>query len=124
MRVRYSTDKAQRLIISVGESVVGFHDIKDHQNRLRADPDFDPTFDQLIDAIRIDRLELTADEARILASRSLFSPGSRRALVAPKPAIFGLFRMMEVYHEGRAEVHVFDSLDEALNWLGKSLPAG
>jgi hypothetical protein len=29
-----------------------------------------------------------------------------------------------IYHEGRAEVHVFNSLDEALNWLGKSLPVG
>ena len=124
MSVKYSIDKSQHLIVTVAEGVVQFEDVRDHQNRLLADPDFDATFDQLIDVTPNTRLELSADQARILASRAVVSPDSRRAFVAAEPYIFGLGRMMEVYHEGLAQVHVFDSLDEALNWLGRSLSGG
>ena len=124
MSVKYSIDKSQRLIVTVGEGVVRFEDVRDHQNRLLADLDFDPTFDQLIDMTPTTRLDLSADQARTIASRAVLSPDSRRAIVAAKPYIFGLGRMMEVYHEGLAQAHVFDSMDEALNWLGRSLPVG
>jgi hypothetical protein len=35
------------------------------------------------------------------------------------PHIFGMGRMMEIYHEGLgyAEVEVFHSMDEAVKWL-------
>jgi len=124
MSVKYSIDQSQRLIVSVGEGIVGFGDIQDHQNRLLADPDFDPAFDQLIDASRVTSLVLTTDEVKTIASRRVFSPGSLRAFVAVRPYIFGLGRMMEVYHEDIGQVHIFDSMDEALSWLGRSLPVG
>jgi hypothetical protein len=122
MSVKYAIDKSQRLIVSVAEGDVGFDDIRDHQNRLVADPDFDRTFDQLLDATRVARFELSADQARILASRPIVSGNSRRAIVANQPHIFGLGRMMEVYHESLAPVQVFYSMEEALNWLARGLP--
>ena len=122
MSLKYSMDKSQRLIVTVVERVVRFGDIRDHQNRLLADSDFDATFDQLIDMTPITRFELSADQARTLATRAVVSPDSRRAFVATQPHVFGLGRMMEVYHEDLGQAHVFDSMDEALNWLGRSLP--
>ena len=124
MSVRYSIDKSQRLVVSVGEGEVRFDDIRDHQNRLLADPDFDPTFDQLADGTQITRIDLSADEARVLARRPVFSRNSLRAIVATQPHIFGLGRMMQAYHEGLAQVQVFCSMEEALNWLGRTLPVG
>jgi hypothetical protein len=124
MSVRYSIDKSQRLIVTVAEGIVRFGDSRDHQNRLVADPDFDPTFDQLIDMTSTTRFELSADQARTLATRAVVSPDSRRAFIAAKPYIFGLGRMMEAYHEGLAHAHVFYSLNEALNWLESSIPVG
>ena len=122
MSVKYSIDKSHRLIVSVGERVVRFDDIRGHQNRLLADPDFDPTFDQLLDVTRVARFEVSADQARILAGRQIVSRDSLRAFVATQPHIFGLGRMMEVYHGSLAHVHIFYSMEEALNWLGRSLP--
>ena len=124
MSLEYSIDKSQRLVVSVVEGVVGFDDIRGHQNRLLADPDFDPTFDQLIDGTRATRFELSADQARTVAGRPIFSRDSLRALVATQPHVFGLGRMVEVYHEDLGQFHVFYSMEEAVTWLGRSLPVG
>jgi hypothetical protein len=119
MNVRYVIDKRRRLISTVAAGCVVFGDIRDHQDRLLADADFDPSFDQLIDTIPAREFDISADEAEILAGRRIVSPESRRAFVAIKPHIFGLGRMMEIYHEGLryADVEVFHSMDEALKWL-------
>jgi hypothetical protein len=119
MNLRYSIDKQRRFILTTAEGRVMFDDVRGHQDRLLADPDFDPSFDQLIDTTAVTKLDISADEVRTLGNRRIFSPKSRRAIVATEPYIFGLGRMMEIYHEGlkSADVHVFYSMDEALNWL-------
>ena len=121
LKVKYSIDKHRRLIVTTAEDRVIFDDIRGHQDRLLVDRDFDPSFDQLIDTTPATRFNISADEARILAERRIFSAESRRAFVATKPHIFGLARMMESYHEslGYAHVQVFYSMDEALKWLGR-----
>jgi hypothetical protein len=121
MRVRYSIDKQRRLIVTTAEWSVMFDDIRGHQDRLLADPDFDASFDQLIDTTPATKFDISADEVRILAQRRIVSPESRRAFVATVLDIYGLGRMMEVYHEDLeyADVHVFYSMDEALKWLGR-----
>jgi len=118
-KVIYVVNREKRLISTIAEGCVAFGDIRDHQDRLLADPDFDLTFDQLIDTTPAKEFDLSAEEARILACRRIVSPESRRAFVAIKPHIFGLGLMMEIYHEGLgyADVEVFASMDEALKWL-------
>jgi hypothetical protein len=107
------------LILTAAQWRVTFDEIRDHQDRLLADPDFDASFDQLIDTTAATKFEISADEARTLAKRRIFSPDSRRAFVANDPHIFGLGRMMEIYREGLeyADVEVFSSIDEAFKWL-------
>ena len=102
-----------------------FDDISDHQDRLLADPDFDLSLDQLIDTTPVKQFDLSAEEARILAARPIVSPDSRRAFVAVKPHIYGLGRMMEIYHVrlGYAHVEVFYSMAEALCWLAWGRPS-
>jgi hypothetical protein len=100
---------------------VTFDDVRSHQDRLLADPEFDPSFDQLIDATTVTRVDLSADEVRTIAQRHIFSLKSRRALVATKPDVFGVCRMMEIYQEdaGHTELQVVYSMEEALQWLGR-----
>jgi hypothetical protein len=107
------------LILTRAEGRVTFDDVKGHQDRLLADPGFDAGFDQLIDGTAAMKFEISAEEARTLAMRRILAPKSRRAFVATKPHIFGLGRMMEIYREGSefAEVQVFYSMEEALQWL-------
>jgi hypothetical protein len=121
MTVRYSIDRQRRLILSTAEGCVTLDDLKDHQERLLADPRFDPSFDQLIDATGITKLDISADQVRTFASRRIFSAASRRAIVAAEPHIFGVGRMMEIYHEdaARTAAAVFYSMDDALKWLAR-----
>jgi hypothetical protein len=116
--VQYTIDKEQGLIITTAEGNVRFDDIKAHQDRLLADPDFDENFDQLIDTTGVTNIELSVRQVKVLAERRVVSPESRRAMVAPEPHIFGLGRMMEVYHQPFGEAQVFRSRHEALQWIG------
>jgi hypothetical protein len=124
MPVRSSIDKQRRLILTEAVGCVKFDDVRAHQDRLLVDPDFDPTFDQLIDTTAATTFDLTPAEAKLLAQCRTVSPESRRAFVANTPYIYGLGRMMQAYHAGLeyACVKVFHSVDEALKWLECSSP--
>jgi hypothetical protein len=122
MSVTYKIFTSARLVVTTGLGVVTLAESRAHQDKLLADPDFDPEFDQLIDFTAVSRFAPTADEAALIAERKLFSPRSRRAFVATDPAIYGMGRMIEVRHGMSAtpsRVLSFYDLPSALKWLGR-----
>ncbi len=121
MPCRYVIDKDRRLVVTTAWDCVTFADAKQHQEQLNADPTFNRNFNQLIDATAVTQVDASSEEIRILAARSIFSPTSRRAIVANQPAIFGIGRMLQAYFNmtvGGEQVNVFYGRDEALKWLG------
>ena len=124
MPVSYAIHKNQRLILTVGEGSVTASEITDHQDRLLSDPDFDATFDQLIDVTTATAFDMSVDQARRVALRAIVSGKSKRAFVAIKPDIYGLGRLMQMYHEQLAEAHVFGDRYSALKWLGLNEDSG
>ena len=124
MPVTYAIDKEHRLILTIGESSVTASEIGNHQDRLLRDPNFDATFDQLIDVTTATGFDMTTDEAKHLALRPIVSEKSKRAFVAIKPDIYGLGRLMQIYHERLADAHVFNDRDSALKWLGLAEDSG
>jgi hypothetical protein len=118
---RYSIDKERRLVICTGWGRLTFADMRAQQDELTGSPDFDPTFHQLVDVTGVTVLDLSVEEAKAIAKRGIYSPTSRRAVVAASPAVFGMARLMDVYHSlatGREQVRVFYDGDAALQWLG------
>ena len=115
----YKIDRENRLVMSTASGIFTLADILAHDEKLRVDPDFDPSFSQLFDASHITKLEITSEHIRRLAQDSLFSPNSRRALLVSNDAAFGLARMFEILREsaGDTGIEVFRSLDEALEWV-------
>lgn len=126
MPLRYVIYKALRLVVSTGWDHLSYADAKAHQEQLLSDPDFRPEFNQLLDATAVTDVELTTDQAKTLASRTVFAPTSRRAFVATNPAIFGMGRVFGAYHgmsKQSSYVGVFYEMPPALEWLGlKELP--
>jgi hypothetical protein len=117
----YAIDKARRLVITTAWDRVTFADAKGHQDELYADPAFSRDFNQLIDATAVTHIDASADEIRMLASRNIFSPESRRAIVANQPLIFGIGRMLQAYFNmavGKEQANVFYNREAALKWLG------
>lgn len=126
MPTRYVIDKERRLIISTGWDRISCADILAHRNQLKNDPDFDPSYNQLVDGRAVTGLNLSLDETKAIASGSPFSLASRRALVARDLAVLGIARLAEAYSgagKGREEVRVFHDFSAALAWLGVKLEA-
>jgi len=127
MPARYVIHKDHRLIINYGWGHLTFSDFRGQQEAMIKDPDFDPSFDQLVDVTQASTLELSVEEAKTIARRGIFLPTSRRAVVATNPDVFAMGRLMDVYHAmatNRTQVRVFYDRKEALKWLGREgLPA-
>ena len=118
MPIFYRIDKARRLVLSTSSGAFTLADALSHQEKLSADPDFDPSFSQIADLTNSTQFDISPDEIRQLARRNIFSPQSRRALIVSNDLAFGLARMFEILREnlGESGIRVFRSLDEALNW--------
>jgi len=122
MPCSYAIHKDRRLVVTKIWGRVAFQEIRAHQEEFRNDPDFDPRFDLLIDASEATELDVSTDEARTIASQGLFSAASRRAFLASTPAIFGMGRLMGVYHTmatKQEQVAFFYDRAAAMKWLGR-----
>ena len=119
MPASYKIDKERRLVMSSASGVFSMADARSHTEKLSKDPDFDPSFSQIADFTQVTRIELSPDDVRILAQRSLFSPNSRRAFIVPNELAYGLARMFEILRElaGEKGIGVFRTLEEALDWV-------
>ena len=121
MPCEYVIDEQRRLVITTGTDRLTFAEAKAHQERLIADPRFNPEFNQLIDLRAVTVLELSPEQMRTMARRNPFSTRTRRALVASSPHIFGMLRLAMAHHEMIPEASVasaFYDLPTALKWLG------
>jgi hypothetical protein len=115
----YKIDKERRLVMTTAFGVVTKEDLLDHQDKLMADPDFDPTFSQLLDFAHMTKLDLKAADVKLLAERNIFAANARRAFVVPEDVAFGMARMFEMLREGKGEqgIRVFRTLEEGLGWV-------
>jgi len=121
MPCSYVIDKQRRLVTTTGVDRLSFTEMKAVQDQMESDPGFDPSFNELIDMTGVTTLDLTVDQAKVIANRQHFSSTSRRAFVATSPAVFGMGRLMEAYHsmaKKPAQASVFSNREEALHWLG------
>ena len=84
-----------------------------------SDPDFDPSYSQLVDFTQITEFDLSAEDIRQMARRKVFSPDSRRAILVPNEHGYGLGRMFESLRDAAGErgIRVFRKLEEALDWV-------
>jgi hypothetical protein len=126
MPATYEIDKQRRLVISTGSDQLTLADALAHQDRLLKDPDFDPSFSQIMDLTRATLSGLGADDIRKIAERNIFSAESHRAIVVSSTLVYGFGRMFEMLRETAGEngIRVFRDLDEAVDWiLSKSLTA-
>lgn len=106
------------IVITRATGHITLAEIRSHQESLTADPEFDPAHHHLFDLSASQVLDMSTQEIRALASSAVFSPSSRRAVVAPRDATFGLSRMYEAFSTlPEGALRVFRSREEALAWL-------
>jgi hypothetical protein len=119
MPAYFKIDKERKLVMSTAAGVLTLSDGLAHQEKLLKDPDFSPNFSQLLDFTHATKIDLTAEDVRRLAQRTIFSPDSRRSILVRSELGFGLARMFLIFREiqGEKGVRIFHDLDEALLWV-------
>ncbi|HYL83449.1 MAG TPA: hypothetical protein VE263_04385 [Candidatus Angelobacter sp.] len=115
----YKIDKERRLVLTTASGVFSRADVLGHQEKLLKDPDFNPSHSQIVDFRQVTAFDVSSQEIHELAQKSIFSPQSRRAIIAPSDLGFGLARMFEMLRENQGElgIRVFRTLDEAIDWV-------
>jgi hypothetical protein len=115
----YSIDPDQRFVMSRIWGAVTNDEVDQHNEGLRSDPLFDPTYRQLADMTDVTLNLVSADNVRETARDQYFAPGARRALVVSDDTTFGLCRMYATYAESLGQVvRVFRERKDAEAWLG------
>jgi hypothetical protein len=118
----YEIDKERRLITSTASGVITLPEIWAHQEKLDKDPDFDPSFAQLLDVTQVTKLKLSSEDVQRVAESNTLSTNPRLAIVATSSLVYGMARMFQIFREmkGEEKTRVFRDRDEALAWvLGK-----
>lgn len=120
MPASYIIDKHRRLVITRVSGVLTFQDCLRHQDRLIKDPDFDATYNQLLDFFEVTSIQLDELALRFLMIRHVFSGQSRRA-VTGSGTQFEEFakKAIELRKEylGAEDARIFSDREEALRWL-------
>ena len=123
MPLSFDIDKRRRLVISTASGIVTYAEIAAHQVGLKNHPDFDPSFDQLIDGTGVTKVAVTVEEIRTVARQRIFGADSRQAFATSSDFAYGLARMFELYREASGSgrpVRVFNNLEAAQEWLDVS----
>jgi len=115
----YKIDKEHRVVLSTASGIFDLTAALAHQDQLLADPDFDPSYSQLLDYSHVTDVRIDTNDVRKLAERSVFWPCSRRAIYVTRDIEYGFARMFEMLRENAGEkgIRVFRNLDEALTWI-------
>lgn len=121
MPVMYTIDKRRRLVFGVVWGCLTYSEARAARTALLGDPDFDPEYNELVDATAQTELGLSAGEARALGQQSIYSQSSKRAWVSSNATMYGMGRLIATHHEMTQApplVRVFYEISEAVKWLG------
>ena len=123
MPADYKIDKSKRMVFSLAYGNLIDQDVFKHQDKLRCDPDFDPSFSQLVDCTNITQIDgLSLKAISVLADRDPFGFGSRRAFVTPHNPDYDVLRLYEVLTTVHEDVVVvFKDMTKACEFLNLDL---
>jgi hypothetical protein len=115
----YEIDVERRLVTSTASGAITLPEIWAHQERLVKDPDFDPSFAQLLDITQVNKVQLSSEEIQRVAGSSISASNNRLAIVVSSNFVYGLARMFQILREmnGDKGIQVFLERDEALAWV-------
>jgi len=116
----YTIDVANRFVSVRFAETLTFHNIEVYVSELRADPQFDPDFSEIVDLREVERVEMSAKQAMNLADQiDPFSDSSKRAFVARSKAQSNAAHVHRILRHEQDNIRVFFSMEEAQHWVGK-----
>jgi len=114
----YSIDPNRRMVLVRFGKSLGARDISNYADSLRNNPRFDPSFSELVDLSKVETLELGPEEALHLADAvDPFLANARRAFVVQSSAPAYAARIHMLLRAENQNIRIFESMDEARQWL-------
>ena len=118
MPARHVLDVEQRLVYSRLSGIVILDDVVRLIASIRADPQFDSAFAEIVDLSNASDVRLGYAEFKRLEELDPFSDGSKRAFVIPtNPAVYGVTRMYHLIQNEDPNIKIFRSEQEAREWV-------
>lgn len=119
MGVRYTIDRAARLVRGYVHGVLTNEDLRDQVARMMADQALRRDYRQLVDLGGITDAQVDEVEIRAAASAHVFDAGSQRAFVASNDVARSFATMFAIYAEEFGhQIRIFRDLAAAEEWLG------
>jgi len=119
MPISYAIDPKQRLVTTRAWGVVTEDEVREHNQTLRVDPAFDPSYRQLADMVAVTESRVGPKWINQASADNFFDPGARRAFVASTDANFGMSRKFALQAEAHGQtIQVFRDMASAKKWLG------
>jgi hypothetical protein len=119
MPASYRIDLQAGVVFTVCEGRVTNEELMGHQERLAADPDVRPTMNHVMDLRGVTEVAFTAFGVRSIATRRVFAPGSRSAIIARDDSSYGYLEMFQALRRHTGEdIKVFSTVEDAHRWLG------
>jgi len=117
MAAEYSIDVKARLVVTILAGIISRDQLLAHVTRLRNDPDFNPTFAELV-STKGAHINLSYSEIRNMVAADPFSTQSKRAFVVRSPSNYGMIRMFQTARGEDGSVEIFKNPEDAYRWLG------
>ena len=120
MPIDYIIHKERRLVITTMAGHVTFEEFQAYHDRLLNDSNFNPEFNQLMDATEITLADLTIEEGKAITERKIFASTSRRAFVATSRDAIGFIRLSQGHlaKSGTvSQIRLFSDIPSAVKWL-------
>jgi hypothetical protein len=114
----YYIDTSHRLVATLVKGILTPFELLRHQDRVKDDPEFDPTFWQLHDVRNADFTAVQPSCVEALAELAVPKRGTRRAIVVGTALAHELAQLFEGLLAGTGEqIRIFRDLDAARTWL-------
>jgi hypothetical protein len=118
MPMIFTIDPGRKVVFTSVFDNLTEQDIRDHQERLLQDPQFNPEYSELVDATKLKTVRLTSLSTDRLVRTRPFGKSARCAVIAESDLAFGISRMIELHCEEQGiPFRGFRNRPEAEAWL-------
>ncbi len=118
MPMSFKIDPARKTILTTVWDDLTEEDVREHQERLMHDPQFNPEYSELVDATGLKTIRLTALSTDRLVRSRPFGHSAKCAVIAESDLAFGISRMIELHCEEKGiPFRGFRKRAEAEAWL-------
>lgn len=120
--ISYVIDSAANLVRIHISGHLQLHHVLQHIAELRADPEFRPGLNQLLDLQGVTNYDINARDLREMAATAIDTESqlqvNKAALVSDQDFVYGMLRMYQAFTEQAAvKVKIFREIEEAEQWL-------